>query len=34
VDVQDDARIHVAALINPEIQNERIIVFAEPYNGK
>ncbi|KAE9363654.1 NAD(P)-binding protein [Stipitochalara longipes BDJ] len=33
VDVQDNARIHVAALINPEIQNERIIAFAEPYNA-
>lgn len=33
VDVQDTARLHVAALISPDIQNERIFAFAEPYNN-
>jgi nucleoside-diphosphate-sugar epimerase len=32
VDVQDCARLHVACLINPDVQNERIFAFAEPFN--
>jgi nucleoside-diphosphate-sugar epimerase len=32
VDVQDVARLHVAALINPEVKNERIFAFAYPFN--
>lgn len=31
VDVQDTGRLHVAAITNPEIQNERIFAFAEPF---
>lgn len=33
VDVQDTARLHVAALVNPNIQNERILALAEPFNA-
>lgn len=33
VDVQDDALLHVAAAILPEVQSERIFAFAEPING-
>ncbi|OAP58308.1 hypothetical protein AYL99_07398 [Fonsecaea erecta] len=32
VDVRDDARVHVAALLDPEVQNERLFAFAGPYN--
>ncbi|KAE8447770.1 hypothetical protein EG329_010164 [Mollisiaceae sp. DMI_Dod_QoI] len=32
VDVQDDAILHVAALTNPDVKNERIYAFAEPFN--
>ncbi|THZ50744.1 NAD(P)-binding protein [Aureobasidium pullulans] len=32
VDVRDTARLHIAALIDPEIKDERIFAFAEPYN--
>ena len=32
VDVKDTARLHVAALVDPEVQNERILAFAYPYN--
>ena len=32
VNVQDTARVHVAALLAPELQNERILAFAQPYN--
>lgn len=32
VDVQDDACIHVAALIYSDVQNERLYAFASPYN--
>lgn len=31
VDVQDCARLHVACLINPGVQNERIFAFAAPF---
>jgi len=31
VNVQDTARLHVAALIDPSIVNERIFAFSEPY---
>jgi hypothetical protein len=34
VDAQDTARLHVAALIDTDIQNERILAFAEPFNAK
>ena len=30
--VQDCARLHVAALANPDIKNERIFASAGPYN--
>ncbi|CCC07169.1 hypothetical protein SMACR_01192 [Sordaria macrospora] len=33
VDVQDDALLHVAAAILPEVQSERIFAFAETING-
>ena len=32
VDVKDTARLHVAALIDPEVENERILAFACPFN--
>lgn len=32
VDVIDDARIHVAALLDGDVTNERLFVFAHPYN--
>ncbi|RDW88391.1 hypothetical protein BP6252_00423 [Coleophoma cylindrospora] len=32
VDVRDTARLHVAGLINPDVQNERIFAFTEPFN--
>ncbi|CZT25514.1 uncharacterized protein RCC_11247 [Ramularia collo-cygni] len=31
VDVEDDAKLHVAALIDPECDGQRIFAFAEPY---
>jgi nucleoside-diphosphate-sugar epimerase len=34
VDVQDTARFHVAALTKPDIQNERMLAFAELWNAK
>lgn len=34
VDVQDDAQLHVAALTNPKVQNERIYAYAEPFTVK
>ena len=32
VNVKDTARLHVAALLNPEVQNERILAYAFPFN--
>ena len=32
VDVRDVARLHVAALLEADVQNERLFAFAEPYN--
>ncbi|KAI4174556.1 MAG: hypothetical protein LQ348_006359 [Seirophora lacunosa] len=32
VDVRDTARLHVAALIDPEVENQRILAFAHPFN--
>lgn len=32
IDVIDDARVHLAALLDPDLANERIIAFAHPYN--
>lgn len=32
VDVDDDALIHLGALIIPEVQNERLFAFSEPYS--
>jgi nucleoside-diphosphate-sugar epimerase len=32
IDVRDAARLHIAALINPETENERLWGFAEPYS--
>lgn len=34
IDVQDDARLHVAAITNGDVSNERIFGFAEPFNWK
>ncbi|KAI1116065.1 aldehyde reductase [Nemania sp. NC0429] len=33
VDVEDDALLHVAAVIHPGVESERIFAFAEPENG-
>lgn len=32
VNVTDTALLHVSALLDPEVQNERVLGFAEPYN--
>jgi len=32
IDVQDTARLHVAALIDPSCKGERLFAFAEPFN--
>lgn len=32
VDVRDVARVHVAALLEPDVENERLFAFAEPFN--
>ena len=32
VDVRDTARLHVAALVDPEVKGERILAFAHPFN--
>ena len=32
INVKDTARLHVAALLDPEVENERIMGFAERYN--
>ena len=32
VDVEDTALLHVAAMIDPEIQGERILSYAQPFN--
>lgn len=32
VDVQDTARLHVAALIDPDVEGQRILAFAHPFN--
>ena len=32
VDVRDTARLHIAALTDPDIHNERVFAFAEPFN--
>lgn len=34
IDVQDSARLHVAALANPDFENERIIGYAEHFTWK
>lgn len=34
VDVQDSARLHVGALIDPAINNERIILYATHFTWK
>ena len=31
-DTQDVARLHLAALIDPDVNGERILAYAEPYN--
>ncbi|KAM0507801.1 hypothetical protein D7B24_007346 [Verticillium nonalfalfae] len=33
VDVQDDALLHCAAVLHPDVQSERVFAFAEPVNG-
>lgn len=32
VDVQDDARLHVAALLLPDVKGERVFAFADVFN--
>ncbi|KAL8709192.1 MAG: hypothetical protein Q9220_006072 [cf. Caloplaca sp. 1 TL-2023] len=32
VDVQDVARLHVAALVDPKVEGQRILAFAHPFN--
>lgn len=32
VDVEDDARIHVIALLDPDVKSERLFAFAAPFN--
>ena len=32
VNVKDTARLHVAALLDPEVENERILAYAHPFN--
>lgn len=32
VDVRDDAKLHVAALVDPACDGQRIFAYAEPYN--
>ncbi|EXJ63811.1 hypothetical protein A1O7_00146 [Cladophialophora yegresii CBS 114405] len=32
IDVHDDARVHVAALLDPTVQNERLFAFAQVFN--
>jgi hypothetical protein len=32
VNVQDTARLHIAALIDADIKSERVFAFSEPYN--
>lgn len=32
IDVQDNARLHLIALTNPSVKNERLFGFAAPYN--
>ncbi|KAK3291055.1 uncharacterized protein B0H64DRAFT_451721 [Chaetomium fimeti] len=34
VDVQDNARLHIAALIHPGVQGERIFAYAQPYTWR
>lgn len=31
VDVKDVGRLHVAALVEPDVQNERLFAFSQPY---
>ncbi|PQE29196.1 hypothetical protein CJF30_00004232 [Rutstroemia sp. NJR-2017a BBW] len=33
IDVQDTARLHVSALTNPDVKNERLFGFAEPFTA-
>ncbi|CRK25923.1 Aldehyde reductase 2 like protein [Verticillium longisporum] len=33
VDVQDNALLHCAAVLHPDVQSERVFAFAEPING-
>ena len=30
--MKDTARLHASALIDPDVENERILAFAEPFN--
>lgn len=32
VNVKDTARLHVAALVDPDLQGQRLLAYAEPYN--
>jgi len=33
IDVQDTARLHVAALLHPDVKNERVFAYAYPKNS-
>ncbi|TGO58120.1 hypothetical protein BCON_0058g00020 [Botryotinia convoluta] len=33
IDVQDTGRLHVSALIDEDVKNERLFAFAEPFNA-
>lgn len=32
VNVKDNARLHISALTDPRVENERILAYAEPFN--
>lgn len=32
VDVKDVGRLHVAALVEPDVHNERLFAFSQPYS--
>jgi hypothetical protein len=34
VDVQDNARLHVGALIHPDVLSERIFAYVQPYTWR
>lgn len=34
IDVEDTARLHLAALLHPDLKSRRIFAYAEPYTWK